>query len=228
MCVLSNSRSTQENALPPLTSFDWSSQNNHKLGTASIDTTCTIWNLEKQKVETQLIAHDKAVYDIAFSASHDNLFSSVGADGSVRLFDQRNLDHSTIIYESDEPLLRLSWNRRDTNILAAMAQDVAGAIVLDIRKPSVALSFLTSHESYLNAMCWADRNHIVIGGNDGHILIYDVRESLLLGTRTARESTVPTLSYLSEHSVSQIAWMPGLACIGHSTGVDMVSVPLMQ
>ena len=48
------------------------------LGTSSIDTTCTIWGLEtgqvigrvnmvSGQVKTQLIAHDKEVYDIAFS-----------------------------------------------------------------------------------------------------------------------------------------------------------------
>ena len=52
------------------------------LGTSSIDTTCTIWGLETGQVigrvnmvtgqvKTQLIAHDKEVYDIAFSKGKD-------------------------------------------------------------------------------------------------------------------------------------------------------------
>eukprot|EP00397_Hematodinium_sp_SG-2012_P038465 GEMP01041847.1.p1 GENE.GEMP01041847.1~~GEMP01041847.1.p1 ORF type:complete len:189 (+),score=37.58 GEMP01041847.1:49-615(+) len=57
--TLTNSKAN-EFTLPPLTSFDWSTANPNKLGTASIDTTCTIWNVERQKIETQLIAHDKA------------------------------------------------------------------------------------------------------------------------------------------------------------------------
>ena len=51
-------------------------------GTSSIDTTCTIWGLETGQVigrvnmvtgqvKTQLIAHDKEVYDIAFSKGKD-------------------------------------------------------------------------------------------------------------------------------------------------------------
>lgn len=82
-CVakLANTRAQKQSTnLPPLTSFDWSSVSHHKLGASSVDTTCTIWNLEKQKIETQLIAHDKAVYDIAFSHV-DSLFASVGARG---------------------------------------------------------------------------------------------------------------------------------------------------
>ena len=36
------------------------------------------------------------------------MFASVGADGSVRMFDLRHLEHSTIIYEDPQhtPLLR--------------------------------------------------------------------------------------------------------------------------
>lgn len=67
----------------PLTSFDWNCKSMNQIGTASIDTTCTIWDLEKQVVFTQLIAHDKEVYDISFSCE-EKIFASVGADGSCR------------------------------------------------------------------------------------------------------------------------------------------------
>lgn len=40
--------------------------------------------------KTQLIAHDKEVYDIAFACGKD-IFGTVGADGSLRLFDLRRL-----------------------------------------------------------------------------------------------------------------------------------------
>ena len=67
-------------------------------------------NVETHQAKTQLIAHDKEVYDLAFAPSTD-VFASAGADGSVRMFDLRSLEHSTIIYESPElvPLLRLCW-----------------------------------------------------------------------------------------------------------------------
>lgn len=104
------------------------------MGTSSIDTTCTIWNIETQQAKTQLIAHDKEVYDIAFARGTD-VFASVGADGSVRMFDLRCLDHSTIIYESPEltSLLRLAWNKQDSNYLATILMDSPKTVVLDIR-----------------------------------------------------------------------------------------------
>lgn len=67
------------------------------------------------------------VYDIAFSRAGGgrDMFASVGADGSVRMFDLRHLEHSTIIYEDPQhhPLLRLCWNKQDPNYLATMAMD---------------------------------------------------------------------------------------------------------
>ena len=43
--------------------------------------------LQRGVVDTQLIAHDKAVYDIAWGGV--GVFASVSADGSVRVFDLR-------------------------------------------------------------------------------------------------------------------------------------------
>lgn len=43
--------------------------------------------VQKGVVDTQLIAHDKEVYDIAWGGV--GVFASVSADGSVRIFDLR-------------------------------------------------------------------------------------------------------------------------------------------
>lgn len=50
--------------------------------------------VQKGMVDTQLIAHDKEVYDIAWGGV--GVFASVSADGSVRVFDLRfvSLFHS--------------------------------------------------------------------------------------------------------------------------------------
>ena len=89
---------------------------------------------QTRQAKTQLIAHDKEVYDIAFAPSAD-VFASVGADGSVRMFDLRSLEHSTIIYESPDlvPLLRLAWNKQDHNYLATFLMDQNKVVILDIR-----------------------------------------------------------------------------------------------
>ena len=45
------------------------------------------WRAQKGVVDTQLIAHDREVYDIAWGGV--GVFASVSADGSVRVFDLR-------------------------------------------------------------------------------------------------------------------------------------------
>merc|ERR1712195_410529 len=83
------------------------------------------------------------VYDIAF-AKGVNVFASVGADGSMRMFDLRSLEHSTIMYESPEgaPLIRLAWNKQDPNYLSTIMQGKESAVILDIRVPTQPLAEL--------------------------------------------------------------------------------------
>lgn len=56
-----------------------------------------------------------------------------GADGSVRMFDLRHLEHSTIIYEEPtrSPLLRLVCNKQDHNYIATVAQNSNEVLVLN-------------------------------------------------------------------------------------------------
>ncbi|KAI3635548.1 hypothetical protein MIR68_006186 [Amoeboaphelidium protococcarum] len=139
LAVLNSNKNNEYCA--PITSFDWNSMDISVLGTASVDTTCTIWNVERQQVKTQLIAHDREVYDLAFSSFNPEVFASVGADGSMRMFDLRNLEHSNILYETvdQSPLLRLCWNKLDSNLIATFQHGSSGAVVVvDIRMPATA------------------------------------------------------------------------------------------
>ncbi|KAK0538747.1 hypothetical protein OC835_001338 [Tilletia horrida] len=97
--VLAHSKSASS-APAPLTSFSWNSPSPNLIVTSSIDTTCTIWDLPTRTALTQLIAHDREVYDVDWCPGSSDVFASVGADGSVRVFDLRSLEHSTIIYET--------------------------------------------------------------------------------------------------------------------------------
>ena len=81
---------------------------------------------------TQFIAHDSEVYDIAFKDS--NILASVGADGSVRKFDLRDLSTSTIVYETNKKeLARVCWNKKDPNYLATFTLDEPRVLIIDVR-----------------------------------------------------------------------------------------------
>jgi len=195
----------------PLTSFDWCQVNPAILCTSSVDTTCTIWDVETQQAKTQLIAHDKEVYDVAFQTGTDNIFASAGADGSVRCFDLRNLETSTILYEIPDdstPILRIGWNRKEPNYMAALVMDSSKFLLLDIRVPSLPVAEMehktVSHPKKLksvNAIQWAPHSasHICSAGDDGQTLIWDV-------SAIPRPIEEPILSYQSDKEVNNLQW----------------------
>ncbi|CAK77297.1 unnamed protein product (macronuclear) [Paramecium tetraurelia] len=201
----------------PLTSFDWSCKQQNYIGTASIDTTCTLWDIEKQTVVTQLIAHDKEVYDICFSVDHQ-IFASVGADGSCRQFDLRALDHSTVLFETENnnPIVRLAWNKMDTNYLAIIEMDVNYVTLLDTRQPLLPLAKLKNHKDYVNAIAWAPESttHLCSVADDQSALIWDFSE--LQNKQNDQNSIDPLLEYKAENEISNISWS--------LTKVDQVSI----
>mmetsp|Transcript_5658 Transcript_5658/g.13208 ORF Transcript_5658/g.13208 Transcript_5658/m.13208 type:complete len:325 (-) Transcript_5658:421-1395(-) len=204
--TLSNNKNSEFCA--PLTAFDWNVVDKNMIGTASIDTTCTIWDVNEQKPTTQLIAHDKEVYDMAFAKSNKDLFASVGADGSVRLFDLRRLQHSTIVYESSDlvPLLRIAWNTEDPNYLATIMMDSPTVTVLDIRVPSIPVAELNGHKGAVNSIAWAPHSacHIASASDDGKALIWDL-------SSIPKPVEEPILEYNSGAEINQMQWSTGCA-----------------
>ncbi|WCJ19176.1 Transducin/WD40 repeat-like superfamily protein [Euphorbia peplus] len=199
--VLNNSKTSEFCA--PLTSFDWNEIEPKRIGTSSIDTTCTIWDIEKGAVETQLIAHDKEVYDIAWGEAR--VFASVSADGSVRIFDLRDKEHSTIIYESpqpDTPLLRLAWNKQDLRYMATILMDSSKVVILDIRSPTLPVAELERHRGSVNAIAWAPQScrHICSAGDDSQALIWD------LPTVAGPNGIDPMSMYFATSEINQLQW----------------------
>ncbi|RDA89552.1 hypothetical protein CP533_2568 [Ophiocordyceps camponoti-saundersi (nom. inval.)] len=200
LALLSNSKTPDHTA--PLTSLDWNTVSPSLIITSSIDTTCTIWDIPSLTAKTQLIAHDKEVYDVRFCANSVDVFVSCGQDGSVRMFDLRSLEHSTIIYEptgkedrdcsgrtsptaaqqamsSPPPLLRLATSPHDTHLLATFAQDSNVIRILDVRQPGQALLELRGHTGSINCLEWSPlrRGTLASGGDDCHVLVWDLMTS---------------------------------------------------
>lgn len=152
--------------------------------TSSIDTTCTVWDISTQSAVTQLIAHDREVFDVAWVPGSVDAFVSVGADGSLRAFDLRSLEHSTILYETPSTgvkkttapstpsatattgsnsappgppasLLRLAFNPYDANYLATFQTDSPDVQVLDMRSPGKPVVELKGHRGAVNAVGWS-------------------------------------------------------------------------
>ena len=92
---------------------------------------------------------------------------------SVRMFDLRHLEHSTIIYEdpTHTPLLRLAWNKQDPNYLATVAMDACEVIILDVRVPCTPVARLNNHRACVNGIAWAPHSscHICTAGDDHQV-----------------------------------------------------------
>ncbi|GJY61741.1 protein transparent testa GLABRA 1 [Tanacetum coccineum] len=196
-----------------------------RIGTASIDTTCTIWDVEKGVVETQLIAHDKEVNDIAWGEA--GVFASVSADGSVRVFDLRDKEHSTIIYESptDTPLLRLAWNKQDLRYMATTLMDSNKIVILDIRSPTLPVAELERHRGSVNAIAWAPMSsqHICSGGDDSQALIWE-----LPAVAGSNGTGIDPLSmYTAGAEINQVQWsasMPDWIAIAFDNKLQLLKV----
>ncbi|XAR71573.1 hypothetical protein NMG60_11017912 [Bertholletia excelsa] len=222
LSVLNNSKTSEFCA--PLTSFDWNEVEVRRIGTSSIDTTCTIWDVERGMVETQLIAHDKEVYDIAWGEA--GVFASVSADGSVRIFDLRDKEHSTIIYESphpDTPLLRLAWNKQDLRYMATILMDCNKVVILDIRSPTMPVAELERHRASVNAIAWAPQTsrHICSAGDDSQALIWE------LPTVAGPGGIDPMSMYSAGSEINQLQWsgtMPDWIAIAFSNKMQLLRV----
>ncbi|KAK2752593.1 hypothetical protein FQN55_006706 [Onygenales sp. PD_40] len=218
LALLSNSKSPEHTA--PITSLDWNVVSPSLIITSSIDTTCTIWDIPTLTAKTQLIAHDKEVFDVRFCANSVDVFVSCGADGSVRMFDLRSLEHSTIIYEPSEknekltspgnltppshsttwppPLLRIAASPHDAHLLGTFSQDSNIIRILDVRQPGQALLELKGHSGPINCIEWSPtrRGTIASGADDSLVLIWD----LINQSNAAPVPPTPTVGHGSSNA----------------------------
>jgi WD repeat-containing protein 68 len=149
------------------------------------------------------------------------VFATVGADGSVRMFDLRNLDHSTIIYESANlaPLLRLEWNKLNPNFIATFAADSSTINIVDIRRlPAQSMIELKGHNGYVNSIAWAPHspNHICSSADDCQAYIWDI-------SRHVVEGNDPILAYTAAGEINNMKW-----CSSQPDWVSIVYKDVLQ
>lgn len=171
-----------------MTSFSWNEKSPQLIVTSSIDTTCTVWDIDTSTALTQLIAHDREVYDVAWLPGSTDIFVSVGADGSLRAFDLRSLEHSTILYETPapknvpppsaspsasarphtSPLLRIGFNPSDSNYMSTFHMDGNEIQILDMRSPGQPVMELRGHHGPVNALGWSAGEHPLLASAGTH------------------------------------------------------------
>jgi WD repeat-containing protein 68 len=166
-----------KNYCGPLTSCDWSRANNAIIGVSSVDHTCSIWDLNKREEKYMIIAHDKEVFDISLGPD-EFTFMSTGADGSVRLFDSRSANSSSIIFETRDksPMTRLKWNLVNPNFILAVIVDKNEIYILDQRKLTSPYAILKVHTNVVNNAIWAPESNtnLISVSDDKSALLWDI------------------------------------------------------
>ncbi|KDQ57671.1 hypothetical protein JAAARDRAFT_130798 [Jaapia argillacea MUCL 33604] len=202
------SKVASQNTGAPLTNFSWNEKAPGLIVTSSIDTTCTVWNIDTSTAITQLIAHDREVYDVAWLPGSTDIFVSVGADGSLRAFDLRSLEHSTILYETPapknvpppsaspstsarpptSPLLRICFNPADSNYMSTFHMDGSEIQILDMRSPGQPVMELKAHRAQVNALGWSatETPLLATAGDDCQVLLWDLANYMQISTAASR------------------------------------------
>lgn len=211
------------NTFPPVTLFDWNRTDPSIIITSLVDTTCTVWDLnrlhnELAHVKTQLIAHDSEVFDVKFIHMSVNVFGLVSNDGLIRVFDLRLLEHSTIIYEpphggdtlaahhNPQALLKLSTSNVDQHHVATVGVNLNQVLVIDMRMPGVPVVTLDGlfdgmSPGAINLIRWhPNLNLLATGGDDCQALVWDCR------THDKAKLDMPVLAYSESNEVNNVCW----------------------
>ncbi|CAA3026415.1 DDB1- and CUL4-associated factor 7 [Olea europaea subsp. europaea] len=255
-CLLNSNQGSKLCA--PLTSFDWS-EDGSSIVTSSVDTTCAIWDINTaalanqistsstrptcNNLKTQLVAHDNHVYDVAWmsSGTGKDVFVSCSADGSVRLFDLRELSTSTVLYDDNmgqhhqrvigrkerASLVRVSCSKMESNLVATFASDSSDLIILDTRNPGKPLSVLNKHLDSVNSISWSAQSpgSICSGANDSQALIWQISIQPP-ETGDHKQISEPLLAYRANGKINSTSWAPSniWVAIGYRNYLELLRV----
>ncbi|KAF9516762.1 hypothetical protein BS47DRAFT_1390355 [Hydnum rufescens UP504] len=203
----------------PLTSFSWNTVSPNLVVTSSIDTTCTVWDLSASTAVTQLIAHDREVYDVAWAQAplipsyplaptapyaHSTSAAS-NTQQSWRGNGSGNVAASAVAPPGGTAsLLRIAFNPLDANFLATFHSDSPDVQILDMRSPGRPVVELKGHRGAITSIGWALKR---------------VRRSRQPGTTanfsygtsvrdTLPRAHLPLLAYTAQSEINNIAWSP--------------------
>lgn len=129
----------------PITSVDWFLHRQNMIAYGGSDGSVSIVDVAQNETVSHLFAHQHPIYDISVTAN-SSCFITVSYDGSMRLFDVRDLDSALLLYQSSKPLIRGQASLFDHEILAALPYKSNTVLICDIRQPGSASGLITGND----------------------------------------------------------------------------------
>lgn len=206
--TLKDSQMTGVRSQSAVTCFDWNAMDVTSLLSGSTDGILTVWNVEARMVTSRLKAHHGDVLDCQWGAV--DVVASCSSDSSIRLFDLRDQEHSTVLYEnpSKAPIVRIDWSTTDPKYIA-LTTTGPQVCVVDIRYPKTPVVVLHRHKGTCNAVSWSPHTmgYLCTAGDDQQALIWDLNGLLVGEDRMKNEFDIdPVLAYNAGAEISQMCW----------------------
>lgn len=170
----------------PISAVDWNSTDNQIVLAASLDCTVSGVDIYQSEVAFRVIAHDHPIHDVKF-VDHENTFITAGYDGSLRLFDIRDLSSLTLIYQSSIPLLRVEISPFDSNKIALITRNATGVTLVDVRNPGSPDAFTSHDNAIVTGIKWSAVDPGVMFSSNTH---GELRYNIFNNDKTKSPNTI--------------------------------------
>lgn len=205
--VMKDPQTAGQHATSAVTCFDWNDMDVKLMSSGSTDGVLSIWDVEGRTVLSRLKAHHGDVLDCQWGAV--DILASCSSDASIRLFDLRDQEHCTVLYEtpSKAPIVRIDWSHADPKYLA-MTTTGSQVFILDIRYPKMPVVVLNRHKGTCNAVNWSPHSmgYICTAGDDQQALIWNLKDILGDNRPQGAFDIDPVLAYNAGAEISQMCW----------------------
>lgn len=160
-----------------LTSIDWSRSDPTLAVAGSLDGTVSMYDIEAVCESSAIQAHEQPVYDVSFSMIAP-IFATGGLDGSVRLFDMRDLRSSIIFYQSTMPVQRVITAPFQSYFVGVMSRGANRLMVVDSRNPERPVAACGAGTSPVTTFAWSklSQSRIYVTHEDHGIVQCDLTD----------------------------------------------------
>ena len=138
----------------PITSADWSKFDPYICVASCVDGTATVVDLNRNQAVSKIQTHEQPVYDISF-CSTSSTFVTAGLDGSMRIFDLRDLQSFLIFYQAAMPIQRAMISPFEGYHVAALVKGSSRAVIIDNRKPGQSCALCGGSDAPITGMSWS-------------------------------------------------------------------------